>query len=80
MRQTSIVAMVLDLPDPLEAFPPEEAACENDVLSVGFLPGEGAALVIRSLATVITTSIFSAWCGDRAKIRRKLLFFTHWAS
>lgn len=68
----------MDLPDPLEALPPEEVACHNDMLSVGMQPGEAEALPIRMISTIVTASILSAWC-DRSKMQRKLLFFAHWS-
>lgn len=70
--------LVMDLPDPLQAVPANEVACDGTMLSVGLQPWEAETLPIRVLATVVTVSIFSAWC-DRGKVRRKLLLFAHWA-
>lgn len=58
---------------------PTELVCQSDFPVVGFVEGERATSVVRTVCTLITVSIISSWCSRR-NIGRLLLFFSHWLS
>lgn len=51
--------------------------CEGGFLVVGMQAGEASGTAIRTVCTLITVSITSAWFKYR-KVSRLLLFFSHW--
>eukprot|EP00752_Nemacystus_decipiens_P005629 g5094.t1 len=55
------------------------SSCESDFLVLGLQPGEEFYVPIRTVATIVTITVASAWCSLE-KIKRLRLFFAHWLS
>lgn len=51
--------------------------CRSDFPVVGMVKGEAAGTIFRVACTLITVSLTSSWLDGR-KIKRLLLFFSHW--
>lgn len=51
--------------------------CTTDFIVIGMQAGEAEATIARIVCTMVTVSLVSLWCNAR-KIKRLLLFFSHW--
>lgn len=54
-----------------------ELTCSSDFAVLGEVVGEAWCTMWRTLVMLITVSIVSSWCCTE-KIKRLLLFFSHW--
>lgn len=52
--------------------------CKVDFYVIGSQGGEPVATMCRTVFTIVTISLISSWCIQSSKVKKLLLFFSHW--